>query len=144
MEGFVHPDFAPVATKVQSIMSGRRASGGMAVAVYHHGELVVDGAPPRVSVRHFPLRVVIDNPVLLPVSTDDAPALDGFSFEIEGAFSVAAGDHDRLLDRLQRGLERLYRLDPARAGDHGYRPGVEQSGRKARQQHRGEKSDRFD
>jgi CubicO group peptidase (beta-lactamase class C family) len=42
MEGFVHPDFAPVASKVQSIMSGRRASGGMAVAVYHHGEPVVD------------------------------------------------------------------------------------------------------
>jgi CubicO group peptidase (beta-lactamase class C family) len=42
MEGFVHPDFAPVTEKVQSIMSGRRATGGMAVAVYHHGELVVD------------------------------------------------------------------------------------------------------
>lgn len=42
MEGFVHPDFAPVTEKVQTIMSGRRASGGMAVAVYHHGELVVD------------------------------------------------------------------------------------------------------
>ncbi len=42
MEGFVHPDFAPVTEKVQSIMAGRRASGGMAVAVYHHGELVVD------------------------------------------------------------------------------------------------------
>ena len=42
MEGFVHPDFAPVAAKVQAIMSGRRASGGMAVAVYHHGEPVVD------------------------------------------------------------------------------------------------------
>ena len=42
MEGFVHPDFAPVTEKVQSIMAGRRASGGMGVAVYHHGELVVD------------------------------------------------------------------------------------------------------
>jgi CubicO group peptidase (beta-lactamase class C family) len=42
MEGFVHPDFAPVTEKVQSIMAGRRASGGMAVAVYHRGELVVD------------------------------------------------------------------------------------------------------
>jgi len=42
MEGFVHPDFGSVTEKVQSIMSGRRASGGMAVAVYHHGEPVVD------------------------------------------------------------------------------------------------------
>ena len=42
MEGFVHPDFAPVTEKVQSITAGRRASGGMGVAVYHHGELMVD------------------------------------------------------------------------------------------------------
>jgi CubicO group peptidase (beta-lactamase class C family) len=42
MEGFVHPDFAPVTEKVHSIMEGRRSRGGMAVAVYHHGELVVD------------------------------------------------------------------------------------------------------
>ncbi len=42
MEGFVHPDFAPVTEKVQSIMSKKSARGGMAVAVYHHGELVVD------------------------------------------------------------------------------------------------------
>ena len=55
------------------------------------GELVVSGAPLRVAIRHFPLRVVIDNPLLLPVSIDDDVAvLDGFSFEIEGAFSVAA------------------------------------------------------
>jgi CubicO group peptidase (beta-lactamase class C family) len=42
MEGFVHPDFAPVTEKVQQIMGRRSASGGMAVAVYHRGELVVD------------------------------------------------------------------------------------------------------
>jgi CubicO group peptidase (beta-lactamase class C family) len=42
MEGFVHPDFAPVTEKVQQIMGGRSATGGMAVAVYHRGELVVD------------------------------------------------------------------------------------------------------
>lgn len=42
MEGLVHPDFAPVTEKVQQIMGRRSASGGMAVAVYHHGELVVD------------------------------------------------------------------------------------------------------
>jgi CubicO group peptidase (beta-lactamase class C family) len=42
MEGFVHPDFAPVTEKVQTLMSKRSAKGGMAVAVYHHGELVVD------------------------------------------------------------------------------------------------------
>ena len=56
------------------------------------GELVVAGAPPRVAIRHFPLRVVIDNPLLLPVADDgdDAPALGGFSFEIEGALSIDA------------------------------------------------------
>jgi CubicO group peptidase (beta-lactamase class C family) len=42
MEGFVHPDFAPVTEKVQELMSKKSARGGMAVAVYHHGELVVD------------------------------------------------------------------------------------------------------
>ncbi len=42
MEGFVHPDFAPVTEKVQTLMAKRAAVGGMAVAVYHHGELVVD------------------------------------------------------------------------------------------------------
>ncbi len=42
MEGYVHPDFAPVTEKVQTIMSKKSARGGMAVAVYHHGELVVD------------------------------------------------------------------------------------------------------
>jgi len=42
MEGFVHPDFALVTEKVQTLMSKRSAEGGMAVAVYHHGELVVD------------------------------------------------------------------------------------------------------
>lgn len=42
MEGFVHPDFALVTEKVQTLMSKRSAEGGMAVAVYHRGELVVD------------------------------------------------------------------------------------------------------
>jgi CubicO group peptidase (beta-lactamase class C family) len=42
MEGFVHPDFAPVTEKVQRLMAKKTAQGGMAVAVYHHGELVVD------------------------------------------------------------------------------------------------------
>jgi len=42
MEGFVHPDFALVTEKVQQLMSKKSARGGMAVAVYHHGELVVD------------------------------------------------------------------------------------------------------
>ena len=42
MEGFVHPDFAQVTEKVQQLMSKKSARGGMAVAVYHHGELVVD------------------------------------------------------------------------------------------------------
>ncbi len=42
MEGYVHPDFGLVTEKMRHIMGGRRAAGGMAVAVYHHGELVVD------------------------------------------------------------------------------------------------------
>jgi CubicO group peptidase (beta-lactamase class C family) len=42
VEGYVHPDFAPVTEKVRHLMDKRSAVGGMAVAVYHHGELVVD------------------------------------------------------------------------------------------------------
>ncbi|MGB0114520.1 MAG: serine hydrolase domain-containing protein [Ilumatobacteraceae bacterium] len=42
MEGFVHPDFGAVTEKVQQLFSKRNAAGGMAVAVYHRGELVVD------------------------------------------------------------------------------------------------------
>jgi CubicO group peptidase (beta-lactamase class C family) len=42
VEGFVHPDFAPVTEKVQQLMAKKSALGGMAVAVYHRGELVVD------------------------------------------------------------------------------------------------------
>ncbi|MGI9643462.1 MAG: serine hydrolase domain-containing protein [Acidimicrobiia bacterium] len=42
MEGYVHPDFAPVTEKLRKVMSARNARGGAAVAVYHHGELVVD------------------------------------------------------------------------------------------------------
>ncbi len=54
------------------------------------GELVVDGAPLRVSIRHFPLRVVINNPMLQPVVGEqgEADALNGFSFELEGALAV--------------------------------------------------------
>jgi CubicO group peptidase (beta-lactamase class C family) len=42
MDGFVHPDFGSVTEKMQTLMSRRSAQGGMAVAVYHRGELVVD------------------------------------------------------------------------------------------------------
>ncbi|HSP29043.1 MAG TPA: serine hydrolase domain-containing protein [Ilumatobacteraceae bacterium] len=42
MEGFVHPDFGAVTEKVRQLRSKESARGGMAVAVYHHGELVVD------------------------------------------------------------------------------------------------------
>jgi len=42
MEGYVHPDFAPVAEKLRQLTEKRSAAGGAAVAVYHHGELVVD------------------------------------------------------------------------------------------------------
>ncbi len=40
IDGHVHPDFTPVATAFRHQI--RRTSGGAAVAVYHHGELVVD------------------------------------------------------------------------------------------------------
>jgi len=42
MEGFVHPDFGAVTQKMLHLMAKRSAAGGMAVAVYHQGELVVD------------------------------------------------------------------------------------------------------
>ena len=42
MEGVVHPDFAPVAEMLRRLTSKRSTVGGAAVAVYHHGELVVD------------------------------------------------------------------------------------------------------
>lgn len=42
MDGFVHPDFGSVTEKMSELMSRRSARGGMAVAVYHRGELVVD------------------------------------------------------------------------------------------------------
>jgi len=42
MEGFVHPDFGSVTEKMQQLMSKRSAIGGMALAVYHRGELVAD------------------------------------------------------------------------------------------------------
>ena len=42
MEGYVHPDFGLVTEKLNQLMSKRSARGGAAVAVYHHGELVVD------------------------------------------------------------------------------------------------------
>ena len=45
MEGYVHPDFAPVTEKLHRILDGGRFGGergGAAVAVYHRGELVVD------------------------------------------------------------------------------------------------------
>jgi CubicO group peptidase (beta-lactamase class C family) len=42
VEGYVHPDFAPVAEKLHQLMSKRSATGGAAVAVFHCGELVVD------------------------------------------------------------------------------------------------------
>jgi CubicO group peptidase (beta-lactamase class C family) len=42
VEGYVHPDFAPVAEKLHQLMSKRSATGGAAVAVFHRGELVAD------------------------------------------------------------------------------------------------------
>jgi len=52
-------------------------------------ELVVEGAPMGLTIRHFPLRIGIDNPYLLPVPIEnESDTLDGFSFEVEGTFSV--------------------------------------------------------
>lgn len=42
MDGHVHPDFGMVTEKLAHLMGKRSAVGGAAVAVYHHGELVVD------------------------------------------------------------------------------------------------------
>jgi CubicO group peptidase (beta-lactamase class C family) len=45
MEGYVHPDFAPVTEKLRRVLDGGpfgTGRGGAAVAVYHHGDLVVD------------------------------------------------------------------------------------------------------
>jgi CubicO group peptidase (beta-lactamase class C family) len=42
MEGFVHPDFTSVADMLRKLTTKRKSAGGAAVAVYHHGELVVD------------------------------------------------------------------------------------------------------
>jgi CubicO group peptidase (beta-lactamase class C family) len=42
MDGHVHPDFGLVTEKLAHLMGKRSAVGGAAVAVYHHGELVVD------------------------------------------------------------------------------------------------------
>ncbi len=42
MDGHVHPDFGAVTEKLAALASKRSAVGGAAVAVYHHGELVVD------------------------------------------------------------------------------------------------------
>lgn len=47
VQGFVHPDYAPVTETLRAVVHGRRdrrgpAAGGAAVAVYSGGELVVD------------------------------------------------------------------------------------------------------
>jgi CubicO group peptidase (beta-lactamase class C family) len=45
MEGYVHPDFAPVAEKLGRVLDGgwfSRGRGGAAVTVYRRGDLVVD------------------------------------------------------------------------------------------------------
>ena len=45
MEGHVHPDFAGVAERLRKTIEGglfTRGRGGAAIAIYHHGELVVD------------------------------------------------------------------------------------------------------
>ncbi len=52
-------------------------------------ELVVDGAPQQLTIRHFPLRVSINNPYLVPIPPeDDTDLLPGFSFELEATMSI--------------------------------------------------------
>ena len=52
-------------------------------------EIIVEGAPVGITIRHFPLRVEINNPYLIPVPPEDSDdALNGFSFEIEGNFGI--------------------------------------------------------
>ncbi len=44
MPGYIHPDFAAVRDTLDRVCLPSRGPGGMAVAVYHRGELVVDYA----------------------------------------------------------------------------------------------------
>ena len=37
MDGYVHPDFAPVSERVRAMLEKRSATGGIAVVAYHHG-----------------------------------------------------------------------------------------------------------
>jgi CubicO group peptidase (beta-lactamase class C family) len=42
MDGYVHPDFAPVSERVRAMLAKKSTTGGIAVVAYHHGEKVVD------------------------------------------------------------------------------------------------------
>lgn len=42
MDGYVHPDFGSVSERVRAMLGKKSTTGGIAVAVYHHGEKVVD------------------------------------------------------------------------------------------------------
>ncbi len=56
-------------------------------------ELIISGAPMGINIKHFPLRIWIDNPLLESIASDDPNALEGFSFEIEGSFGVDLAGH---------------------------------------------------
>jgi hypothetical protein len=54
-------------------------------------ELVHAGEPIGVTLRHFPLRIIIENTLLLPVPADnEQDALAGFAFEVEGTLGIDA------------------------------------------------------
>ena len=64
-------------------------------------EVQTGGAAPSLSIQHFPLTVEIANPLLRPVAVEgQGEVMEGFSFEIEGGFSVAGdGEVSATIDR---------------------------------------------
>lgn len=53
-------------------------------------EVTLGASSQSLSVQHFPLRVTLANPLLRPVAIEgQGEMLEGFSFEIEGGFTVA-------------------------------------------------------
>lgn len=54
-------------------------------------EVHAGGAVASLAIQHFPLTIEIANPLLEPVAVEgQAAVMEGFSFEIEGGFSVAS------------------------------------------------------
>ncbi|MCF6255975.1 MAG: hypothetical protein L3J98_06835 [Gammaproteobacteria bacterium] len=56
-------------------------------------EITMGQASQALSIKHFPLRIEIDNPYLQPVQLEEEQTtLDAFSFEVEGSFTVINSD----------------------------------------------------